>query len=160
MTPRCSSPEGIKCSNFAGYAFTWHISLLNLYTIINVSRDTGKKPPADIEQVRVDLTIIIRIAFLILLLLLWDKTCQLVLYAAYPTARLCSTISFAVYVTKNNWQVQPVTWEMNTILLTRVPRAFFNIDLSTELANNASCAYIPLSFSQFSRSHLFMYIPA
>jgi len=110
------------------------------------------------EQARVDLTIIIRIAFLTFLLTLWGKTCQLVLYAAYPTARLCSTISFAVNVTKNSWQVQPAMWEMNIILLTRVPRAFFNIDSSRELASNASCAYVPLSFSRFSRSRLFMFI--
>ena len=77
------------------------------FTAINVSRDTGKKPPADMEQARADRIIIIRTAVLTPLFSSWDRTCQLALYAASPTARLSFIKSVAVSVTTNSWIKQP-----------------------------------------------------
>lgn len=85
---------------------------------MNVSRDTGKNPPADIEQGRLARIMIIRTAFLTPLLLLWDKASQLALYAASPIARLSSIKSFDVHVTTNSWKKHAIAWATNIIRLT------------------------------------------
>lgn len=107
-------------------------------TVMNVSRETGKKPPADMEQGRVARIMIIRTAFLTLLLSLWAKTCQFALYAASPIARLSSIKSFDVNVITNSWKKHANEWAINIIRLTIVPRPFFNRDARCDEERSAS----------------------
>lgn len=111
--------------SIVGILFTCIIANFIL-TVINVSRDTGKNPPADMEQGRMARFMIIRIAFLTPLLSLWDKTCQLALYAASPIARLSSIKSFDVDVIMNSWRKHVIAWLINIMRLTIVPWPFFN----------------------------------